>query len=311
MISDPLNELAIQEFRSFLVAFEKQSYAEAARELDLAVPTVWGQVQHLEKQYQIALFERSGRGIVATDAGRRLYEHANSFLAKLDLSKDAVRDAIPLPRTLTILTGVRMMLEDLGPILKEFHAKWPAVTLRILHGDNRKAEQLLMSGEADLAMAVDPGPALRSETIHVERAYKIDHLAAVPQDHPLAKKSKISLRDLIRHRLILGSQETYTRMLFEQALHREELSAQLELAVETDNSAYTYACVKAGLGVGVLAGRSDSELAQGLSLISLEKILGTAWIVFLWRKGKSLSPIEESFVNLVRQKLKVSKRESQ
>jgi DNA-binding transcriptional LysR family regulator len=310
MNDKPLNEVAIQEFRSFLVAFEKQSYAEAARTLGLAVPTLWGQVQHLEKQYGKALFVRAGRGVVPTDAGRRLYEHAQQFLAKLDRSVEAVREEVPQTRTLTILTGVRMTLEDLGPVLTEFHSRWPTVSLRLLHGDNRKAEQLLANGDADLAMAIDPGPGLRAQTIHVERAYRLDHLAVVLRNHPLAQKPRVTLRELLGYPMILGTRETYTRMLIEQAIHREELSEKMRVAAETDNSAYTFACVRAGLGVGVLAGRVGSELSRGLSLISLEKVLGAAWIVFLWRRGKQLSVLEESFVELVRTMLGSATRET-
>jgi DNA-binding transcriptional LysR family regulator len=310
MNEQPLNDVAIQEFRSFLLAFEKQSYAEAARTLGVAVPTLWGQVQHLEKQYRVALFERAGRGVVPTDAGRRLYDHAKRFLVKLEQSIDAVREDSPAPRKLTLLTGVRMTLEDLGPVLHAFHQEWPKVTLRLLHGDNCKAEQLLANGEADLAMAIDPGPGLRSDSVRLERAYRLDHFAVVRKNHPLTQKTRVTLPQLLENPLILGTRETYTRMLFEQAIHREELSEKLHLAAETDNSAYTFACVRAGLGVGVLAGRADSELSRGLSLISLEKILGAAWIVFLWRRGKELSALEESFVNMVRQTLGSSKRET-
>jgi DNA-binding transcriptional LysR family regulator len=303
MNADTLNGLTLQQFRSFCTAVEKGSYAAAARESALSVPTVWAHVQGLEKQYGTPLFERAGRGVIPTDAGRRLYEHAQKFLANLELSVEAVREEAPAAQTLTILTGVRMTLEDLGPVLAEFHTQWPNVSLRLLHGDNRKAEQLLMDGAADLAMAIDPGPGLRSDTIHVQRAYRLEHLAVMPRRHPLAERTRLNLQELLAYPLILGTRETYTRMLIEQAIHREELSESLQVSAETDNSAYTFACVRAGLGVGILAGRVGSELSRGLSQISLEKILGTAWIVFLWRRGKELSLIEKSFVNWVRKTL--------
>jgi DNA-binding transcriptional LysR family regulator len=307
---DPFDGLTVQQFRSLCLAVERGSYASASRHCGLSVPTVWAQVQGLERQYGVPLFERAGRGVVPTPAGRRLYEHAKRLLAKLEQSVEAVREESPSPRTLTILTGVRMTLEDLGPVLAEFHNQWPGVTLRLLHGDNRKAEQLLANGEADLALAIDPGPGLRSETAHVERAYRLDHFVVAQKRHPLAEKPRVTLRDLLAHPLILGTRDTYTRLLFEQAVHRQELGHALKLAAETDNSAYTFACVRAGLGVGVLAGRVGSDLSRGLSLISLEKILGAAWIVFMWRRGKELSAEEESFVNIVRRTLGPSKRET-
>ncbi len=301
MITSPLDPLNLQQFRSFCSVVERGSYAASARESGLSIPTVWAQVQQLEQHYRTPLFARSGRAVEPTEAGRRLYDAARPLLDAFVATFDVVRNQPAAPQTLTILTGVRMTLEDLGPALKHFREHHPTVTLRLLHGDNRKAEELLAAGEANLALTLDPGPGMRGTRVQAERAFRLEYLALIPDGHPLATKLRPRLKDLVTHPLVLGSRQTYGRLLLEQALHREDLFEQLQVAAETDNSAYTIACVRAGLGVGVLAGRPDGHLCQGLLVRSLEPLLGQAWIVFLWRKGKRLTANEQAFVDSVRQ----------
>jgi len=152
------DELTVQQIRSFCMVVDRQSYAAAAKELDFSVPTIWEQVQALAKRYGVALFERRGRRIISTSAGRLLYQSFQSVLAGLDSTFELVREeAGEMPRQLTLVTGVRMMLEDLGKPLAEFHSRHPSIRLRLIHGDNRAAETLVRAGDADLALTLEPG----------------------------------------------------------------------------------------------------------------------------------------------------------
>ena len=94
---------------------------------------------------------------------------------------------------------------------------------------------------------------------------------------------------------------THGRRLLEQALYREGLLDCLQIAAETDNSAFTSACVRAGMGVGILAGRAHGFLSRGLVTCSLRRQLGQAWIVFLWKKGKQLTVAVRTLMKLIRQ----------
>ena len=296
-----IDNLTLGQFRTFVLTVETGAYAETARRLQMSVPTVWAQVQSLERQYELKLFEKSGRGIAVTDSGRALCDAVRPLLAGFDstrrLAQESAQDSAG---SLTLLTGVRMTLDDLGTPLRRFREQFPRVSLRLLHGDNRKSEELLASGEADLALALDPGPGLRSQDLKSERAYRLEYQAVFPAKHPLATKAKVTLADLVEYPLVVGAAATYGRMLFDQAMHRSELAERVNVAVETDNSAYTVACVRAGLGVGVIAGRVEGTLTRGLQIRSLAKSLGQAWIVFLWKKGKHLSVTERAFMQLLK-----------
>lgn len=181
------------------------------------------------------------------------------------------------------------MLEELGPPLKRFRDANPHVSLRLLQGDNRSAERLLAEGEADLALALEPGPGLVGSGVTCEALYEIDYLALVPGDHSLAPKKSIRLLDLVAHPLIVGYRGTYGRHLLEQALHRQRLLGRLVVSVETSNSAFTIACVRAGMGIGIVAGRAENVLTRGLTVRSLKNDLGRARVVAMWKSGRQFT----------------------
>jgi DNA-binding transcriptional LysR family regulator len=302
------DDLAVQQLRSFCTVFEKQSYSQAAKDIGLTVPTIWEQVRTLEKRYGVLLFQRRGRRIEPTPAAALLYESLRPLLTGLDSTFELVREQRGnYPRTLSLITGARMMLEDLGPILKQFYDRYPNVCLRLMHHNDRAAARLIVAEEADLALTLEPGPGVLGRDVSIERAYKIEYLAIFPRRHPLSKthlsptrNSPLHLADLAAYPLIVGHVGTYGRQLLEQALHHEGLSDRIRIAAETDTSAFTIACVRAGMGVGIIAGRPGAFLSRGLIARSLHTQLGEAWIAFLWKRGKHLTTTVQTLMQLIR-----------
>jgi DNA-binding transcriptional LysR family regulator len=293
--------LSIQQLRAFCLVFERQSFTAAAAELGLSPPTIWEQVRALEGRYACVLFARRGRRIEPSPAATLLYDSLRPLLAGIDSTFPLLREAGgDYPRTLTLVTGARMMLEDLGPALGRFRQRFGNVTLRLMHGNAKAAEELVVRGEADLAMTLEPGPGLLGRGVAIERAYPINYLVLIPKRHPLAKVRSPALRDLVEHALVVGHRGTYGRQLLEQALHREGLLGRARIVAETDNSAFTIACVRSGMGVGVVAGRAAGFLSRDLVARSLQPQLGQAWIALLWKRGKLLSPTVTALIELVR-----------
>jgi len=173
--------------------------------------------------------------------------------------------------------------------------------LRLVHGDNRMAGQLISAGDADLALTLEPGLRVATEALCYERAYRIECLALFPKRHPLARTRVLRLADLVAHPLVVGHAATYGGHLLDQALHREGLLDRVRVAAETDNSAFTSACVRAGVGVGIVAGRADGMLSHGLVARSLRRQLGQAWIVFMWRQGRHLTAAVRTLMQFVRE----------
>ncbi|MGI9473933.1 MAG: LysR family transcriptional regulator [Rubripirellula sp.] len=289
-------DLSVQQLLTFRHVYEQSGYAAAARVAGLSVPTIWQHIQSLEKIYRVRLFEKTGRQVKPTVTATRLYDSLDQILVGLESTFDVVSESNDDP-TITLVTGVRMMIEDLSQPLGDFRAQHSS-RLLIRHGNNRRAEELLISGEADLALTLEPGFEQESPMIHYEPAYFVDFLAVSPRQHPFTIANTSSLKELVKHELIVTTPGTHGRDALEQALHRDRLEAQI--AVETDNSGFTIACVQAGMGIGILAGRPDGQLCKSLATRSLRRQLGRRQIVFMWRKGRRLREPEIELVEQVR-----------
>jgi DNA-binding transcriptional LysR family regulator len=289
--------LSVQQLHTFRHVFDEGGYAAAARASNLSVPTVWQQIQSLERVYGVRLFKKVGRQVQPTDAARRLYTAVDEILVNLNSTFDVVVDDSNVGSPITLVTGVRMMLEDLAAPLGAFRRRF-SNRLLIRHGNNLNAEQQIVSGEADIALTLEASSGQQSPQIHYEPAYFVDFLAVAPKSHPFWNTKTSSLREVVKHDLIVTAPGTHGRDTLEQALHRERLSANI--TVETDNSGFTIACVQAGMGLGILAGRPDGQLCRKLTTRSLKRQLGRRQIVFMWRKGRQLTEPLMELVETVR-----------
>lgn len=294
--------LSIQQLHTFCLMHERQSYAATARQLGLAVPTVWEQVKALERICGVALFERSGRGMAPTAAADRLLEIVEPLVVRLDSTLERLGSPeLEVPASLAIAGGSRMLIEDFGEAFARFRTSYPDTRLRLLSADNEMAQDLVHAGTADVAFLLEPSPDQKRPGLVYQPSYEIDYLAVFPPRHRLAKGRNPSLRDLVAEPLIVGHAGTVVRQRLEQALHRHGLLGELRIAAETDNSAMTIACVHAGLGVGIVGGNERGPLTGKLTYASLRRHLGTARIASVLRDGRLLSRALEDFTRLVQQ----------
>ena len=300
----PTRDLAVQQLWSFCLVFEKQSYSAAARSLGASVPAVWEQVQGVEKRYRVRLFQRRKQRVYPTPAAALLYDSLRPLLAGLDSTYDLLHEHQgEFPRTLTLALGARMLLEDLGPAIRRFREQYPRVHLRLLDRDARTAANLVATDEADLGLGLESAPGILAPSVSTQRAYPIEYMAVFPKRHSLAAKPSLTLADLAAHPLIVGHRMTPARQLLDQALHRSGLLERVVVVAETDNSACTIACVQAGLGVGIVAGRASGLLCRTLATRSLHSLLGDAWIAFLWKRGVQLTVTVQTLMRLIRESI--------
>mgnify|MGYP002628039454 CR=1 FL=1 len=290
-------DISIQQLHTFRKVMECGGYAAAAKVSHLSTPAVWQHIQALENAYGVQLFERVGRQVKPTAAATRLHEVVDEILVRLESAFDVVQESHS-EEAIRIVTGVRMMIEDLAGPFARFRQRHTN-RLEIRHGNNARAEELLLAGETDIAMSLESGFQQESPLIHYEPAYLVEFFAVTNPDHPFAKAKPASLRSLVKHELIVTVPGTHGRNALDHALHKEGLHANI--AVETDNSAFTFACVRVGMGVGIVAGRLNGELCKGLVIRSLRQQLGQRQIVFRWRKGQLLTEPVLDLIDEVKQ----------
>ncbi len=297
-----LSRLSVQQIQTFCVVYETGGYVGAEQMLGLSGPTMWEQIKVLERVYSAQLFQRVGRNIQPTTAGETLYRILSPLRAGLESTLELMaEDSQDLPKSVNLVTGVRMLLEELGEPLVRFHHQYPTVDLKLTTADNRTARQWVQDSKADLALLIEPPREIIGDQLHCQRLYPIEYLAALPPKHRLIRKPDVTLVDLLAEPLIVGNPNTVGRQLLDQACFRLGIAAPLRIVAETDNSASTVACVRAGLGVGIIAGCRDGNLTRHVATRSLAADLGQVHVVAVYRSGRQLTTMLRSLLDTIQE----------
>ena len=280
------NKLTVQQMQTFCEVYRCGGYAEAARRLETTPTTLWEQVRVLQRTYQTTLFLRDGKAITATPAADSLYEYLHPLLESIRCSFDCIHEQeTGGPRQVRMVVGVRMMMEELGAPLRAFAKLHPATTLQLMTADNQTAQKMIVDNHADVALMIEPFREARLQGITIRRLYEIEYLAVMSSRKKLAKRKGITIDDLVQEPLILGHPNTIVRREFDRWFARSGHASALQIQAETDNSAATIACVRSGLGIGIVAGLPDSRLTQSLTSKSLSKEMGEVFVAACTRTG--------------------------
>ncbi len=297
-----LTPLSVQQILVFSHVVDLQSFAAAARLMKVSTPTIWAQVRSIEKAYKCKFFKRVGRNVVPTQDALLLRETLQSVLNTLESSVKLInREGEGGITSLTIVTGIRMIMEELGTKLRYFHNAHPEVTLKLYHGDDMTAQEMLVEGKADLAMILEPPEDRKNSRLLFTPVYDLEYLLVLPPGHPLENMAFESLAQTVDYPFIVGHAGTYSRQSFDNALYREGLAGKLKITAETNNSALTINLVRQGLGLGVIAGISSGRLLDGLHTISLTKIFGKVRVVAVWKKGTVQPPVVNELLKIVKE----------
>ena len=158
----------LTQLRYFVRVAEMGSFSKAAIELDVAQPALSRQVRLLETDLHVTLLQRTGRGVLLTDAGKRLFEHAVAILqlvahAREDLgaSRDEAtgRIVIGLPPSM----GRMLTL----PLVDAFKKHLPKARLAIVEGLSAHIVEWISTGRVDLGLVHNPDANPAIETLHV------------------------------------------------------------------------------------------------------------------------------------------------
>jgi DNA-binding transcriptional LysR family regulator len=278
------------------------SYTAAARALHVSTSTVWEQMRGLERQFEVVLLESEGGAIQPTAEGRRLLELTVPLLAGLASAKEVLHQGRGRPpASITLVSGMRMLLEEVGEALARFRRHYPGVRVRCLYAEDRTIETLVEHGEADLGLMLEPGPGRPLKpTLVYEPAYELEYGLITPPRHPLLRKRGLRLRDIAAHPLVVGSPGTTSRRRIDEVFHHHDLLRKLTIAVESNSAAMTLAYVRAGIGLGIAGGYRRGLLAQGLGVRPLGHWFGAARFVFVWQSGAYVPPAQRELADRIR-----------
>jgi DNA-binding transcriptional LysR family regulator len=203
--------------QAFLAVAETGSFSRAAERIYLTQPAISKRIATLERRFDAQLFDRIGRRVQLTEAGRALFERSRSILAELDDAKRSLANLSGQIRgSLSLATSHHIGLHRIPDTLKRFHARYPDVRLDLRFMDSEQACHAVVRGELELAVVtLPPAPIAQLRCEHVWH----DPLdVVVAPNHPLAARRSATVRALLDHPAILPGPGTYTREIILKAL---------------------------------------------------------------------------------------------
>jgi DNA-binding transcriptional LysR family regulator len=291
----------LQQLHYVVASFEHGSFSAAAEALHLAQPSLSEQVRRLEAELGVRLFERVGRGLVATEAGRALRPHAEAALAAVEAARasvGAVRELRGGTATFGTFGTARSYLGT--DLVEDFRSSHPDVRVRIVGQNSSETVDAIQSGALEAGLVVLPiddrglvvRPAMRDEILYVsadaervQRAMTVRRLAAAP---------------LILSEASWGSEDPTRRQLRELA---QRAGVTIEPQIDVEDVEVALELTARGLGDTIAPRGMLRRLAlPELGWVPFAEPLYETF-AFTWRRGAQLSPATREFVRFAERRL--------
>lgn len=291
--------MELRQLKTFRTVATMLSFHRAAGVLNYAQSTVSAQIRALEDDLGVKLFDRLGKRIVLTQAGELLVQYAQKMLDMEAETLAEVRTREQAQGSLTVRIPQTIGIHYLPRVLAVFRKRFPLLSFHFHSCAFHALEHEMQTGTTDLAFLLAESvnsPNLTAEPLRFESLV----LVADPSN-PLAKKSRVSLRDLEDQPLFLAISDCGYRMVLEQMLMENHVECRTTL--EFNSVEVLRECLKAGTGVTITPEISVRKEVKEGSLVVLpwdEGPLETA-ILMIWHKDKWKSPTLRAFMDAARE----------
>ena len=219
----------------FVAVYEQRSISAAARQLDIAQPSVSSALQQLEQQLGTLLFIRLPKGVQPTEDAERLYVQACQLLSQMQALQASFNK--PAKRLLFRLGLVKALgVERMSQLLKEFNSQLPGLELHLVEPDEPCDARIINIRQ------------LRAGELY-QNLWTDSYLLALPAQHPLCTQPEIQLSDFKKLPLIKRTPcEAWDQVAL--ALSKANIKPQIRANIHTIE--YAIALVGAGIGCALL-----------------------------------------------------------
>lgn len=190
-------------------------FSAAARALGVTQSSVSQNVAALEADVGEALFERTGRQVRLTEAGKTLHAHLPAVLRALDDARGALEAQRDVARgTLALGTSDTLATYLLPPVFRAFRERYPGVELRLDNRPSPAIAEAVAAHTLDVGVVALPLPTTVSGAVRALKQVPLvpqRDVVAVPKSHPLAKRSRVRVADLEPFPLVLLDRTTASR----------------------------------------------------------------------------------------------------
>lgn len=193
--------MELRHLRYFVAVVEEQSFTKAAEKLFIAQPPLSRQIQNLEQELDIQLFERGSRPLKTTEAGQFFYQHAVKLLSNAEEIKSMTKRIGITDRTITIGFVGSLLFGLLSRILFLFKQQHPHLKIEMMEMNTHEQIQALKEGRIDVGFGRlrISDPAVKRVLLREERL-----MVAAHSSHSMAQRVEgLNLSELVDQQLFL------------------------------------------------------------------------------------------------------------
>ncbi|WP_024645978.1 LysR family transcriptional regulator [Pseudomonas syringae] len=283
----------LANLNAFIAIAETGSFSGAGERLYITQPAISKRIAGLEQQLNVRLFDRLGREVSLTEAGRALLPRAYQILNVLDDTRRALTNLTgEVTGRLTLATSHHIGLHRLPPVLRAFTRAYPKVALDIQFLDSEVAYDEILHGRAELAvitLAPEPHSLIRAVPVWDD----LLEFVAAPE-HPLANSGQMKLEDIVRYPAVFPGGNTFTHHIVSKLCESQGLKPNI--AMSTNYMETIKMMVSIGLAWSVLPLTMLDEQVARIPLpgVQLNRQLG-----YILHTERTLSNAARAFMKLL------------
>ncbi|TVY01069.1 LysR family transcriptional regulator [Paenibacillus cremeus] len=236
----------LQCLQTFKEVAKQGSFTKAAEELGYVQSSVTAQIQKLEKECGVVLFERFGRRMRLTPSGEVLLQYATRILLLTEEAKQTVSSQTS--GSIVIGTIETLAAFFLPPLLQRFRELYPQINVILQPGSEPAIIQAVREGECDVGLLLDRPYADPDLTCIAIREEPIVLLGPANTHH--AQLQPLTLQDVAQQPLIVTEPSCTYRSALERELREQQMT--YHFAYELGSIEAIKQCVIYGLGLGLL-----------------------------------------------------------
>lgn len=291
--------MELKNLRTFCAVVDQGSYQRAAERLGYTQSTITVQIQQLEGELGVPLFERVGRKMELTETGKRLMPQARDLLTAADRLLECGRESGVPTGVLRVDMAETLLCYQMQPVIRAFRKRAPQVRLVIRNCNCMRIPANIRTGDCDLGVGYDMDWNRDALEVEAMGSYDIVLLAspdfAEPDFTTPGQRKAASL--------VTDEPDSIFRRCLEEYLRRREI--ELDVTLELWSIETIKRCVMSNLGFTYLPRFvAVEELADGRLVELKAPVSGVpAPALCAWRKGRWKTPAMELFLSLLRENL--------
>ncbi len=293
------------EFRNlvtFLKVAELKNISKAAEKLGYSQSAVTIQIKQLEKELEVQLFERIGKGVSLTDKGKEFIFHANEILRVTAVAMETTKHShAHEPEQLTGILNIgsveSISTALLPDILIQFHKQYPKVEIVVHTSKKDELINKIHDNTIDLFLTLEQKSLFPN--LHRTLLSKEPIIFIAPIQNDYIKGNKIDLESISKIPFVLTEKGESYRYELERLVSQKDIKLHSQL--EIGNTETIVHLVEAGIGISYLPYFSAKNAIQKGTIMEVKNdFLSTEmWIQMFYHKNKWISPQLEALISVI------------